>query len=480
MTITSDPPSPAPRPDVPQTAAQRPSPVAGRIPAGDHTPTGGDVPAPDPGLVAARNGSATRTPAAPTGSGTARDAATPAASAHSARPPYRIALTILHLAALGIVGLMILAGLLPLFGAGVGLLIVGIGLVFLVALVYALFGIGWFETARVSGLYGVRTAALRWRRAESAGFKGWLVALARQSVDGRMWRAIAHFGIATVLGAIMLGLVQGVVSGTVSTLQGGVVWWQPGLLGAIVCAAGVVGIALLHRIIALAMLGSAATEEQLVAQVRSTAEQREGAVRAADVERTRIERDLHDGVQPRLVSVGMTLGLAQEKIDTDPEAAKALIAEAHTSTKAAITELRQLARGIYASVLDDRGLDAALSALAARSHIPVQLDVRQAERCGRDAEAAVYFAIAETLTNAAKHSRASEARVVVRLREADETGGRRLWARVEDDGIGGARIVPGGGLDGVRNRVLAAGGTSRLDSLVGGPTSLEVSVPCAS
>ncbi|HZU94257.1 MAG TPA: histidine kinase, partial [Microbacterium sp.] len=191
--------------------------------------------------------------------------------------------------------------------------------------------------------------------------------------------------------------------------------------------------------------------------------------------RTRIERDLHDGVQPRLVSVGMTLGLAHQKIDDDPAAAKELISEAHTSTKAAITELRQLARGIHASVLDDRGLDAALSALASRSHIPVSLDVRMDGRCSREAEAAVYFAIAESLTNAAKHSRASEARVIVRLRE-----GNVLWARVEDNGMGGAQVQPGGGLDGISNRILAAGGTFRLDSPFGGPTSLEVNVPCAS
>jgi signal transduction histidine kinase len=197
-------------------------------------------------------------------------------------------------------------------------------------------------------------------------------------------------------------------------------------------------------------------------------------VRAADVERTRIERDLHDGVQPRLVSVGMTLGLAQQKIDSDPEAARALIAEAHTSTKAAITELRQLARGIHTSVLDDRGLDAALSALAARSPVAVVLDVRITQRCSRQAEAAVYFVIAETLTNAAKHSRAAECRVVVRQRE-----GGVLWARIEDNGVGGATIVPGGGLDGLSNRVLGVGGTFRLDSPVGGPTSVEVSVPCA-
>lgn len=193
------------------------------------------------------------------------------------------------------------------------------------------------------------------------------------------------------------------------------------------------------------------------------------------MERTRLERDLHDGVQPRLVSVGMTLGLAQQQIESDPDGAKALIAEAHTSTKAAITELRQLARGIHPSVLEDRGLDAALSALVGRSHIPVALDVQLDARCSRDTETAVYFVIAESLTNAAKHSRASELRVTVRLRDRTT-----LWARVEDNGAGGARVLPGGGLDGITNRVLAAGGTFRLDSPLGGPTSLEVGIPCAS
>lgn len=224
--------------------------------------------------------------------------------------------------------------------------------------------------------------------------------------------------------------------------------------------------------------------------VQAKTVQREGAVRAADLERTRIERDLHDGVQPRLVSVAISLGMAQKKIDSDPKAAKELVAEAHVSIKAAITELRQLARGIHPSVLDDRGLDAALSALAGRSHIPVTMDVRMEERENliadeeisagfRDAEAAVYFAIAESLTNAAKHSRAGECRVVVRLRDVNSPI-PVLWARVEDNGVGGAEIIPGGGLDGICNRVLAAGGTSSFVSPIGGPTALEVSVPCAS
>jgi signal transduction histidine kinase len=252
-------------------------------------------------------------------------------------------------------------------------------------------------------------------------------------------------------------------------------WAVPvGLLSALVATAGVIGLGILHGIISRAIMVPS-REAQLAEAARTSSAQREGAVRAADVERTRIERDLHDGVQPRLVSVGMTLGLAQQKIDSDPDAAKALVAEAHTSTKAAITELRQLARGIHTAVLDDRGLDAALSALAGRSVLPVQLDVRMEGRCSRDAEAAAYFAIAEALTNAAKHSRGTEVRVVVRLRD-----GATLWARVEDNGVGGATVMPGGGLDGIVNRVLAAGGQARIDSPAGGPTSVEVSIPCAS
>lgn len=396
------------------------------------------------------------------------------------KPPLHLLLTLLHLAALGVVGFTVTIVLLTLMGTGIGMLVIGVGLIMLVALVYALYGIAWFETFRVGGLYGIPVTAPQWQQRRTPGFGGWFRSVLRQSVEGRMWRAVANFAIASAMGVAVLGLVQGFVQAFISVFRTFNVWWQPGIIGMLVCAAGIIGLALLHRLIAVSIIGSGAAEAELTESARVSARQREGAVRAADVERTRIERDLHDGVQPRLVSVGMTLGLAQEKIDTDPQSAKLLVAEAHTSTKAAITELRQLARGIYASVLDDRGLDAALSALAARSHIPVHIDVRLADRCSRDAEAAVYFAIAESLTNAAKHSRASEARVVVRMREDGPTQASSLWARVEDNGIGGARVTPGGGLDGITNRVLAAGGTTRLDSPQGGPTTLEVSVPCAS
>ncbi len=441
-------------------------------------------------------------------------------AAATGKPPLRIPLTILHLAGVGVIGGGIFGMLGGLLGTGLGLLFVfGVGIVVLVGLVYALFGVGWFEIARVAGLYRVPNTPLRLQPRDRPGFGGWLRSLGRQAIDGRMWRAVADFAITAVLGFVVLRLFWALLwsiiiafapltsaETIIGPFGGGQipVSWAPliGILGALASAAGIIGLALLARTLALAIVARA-REVELTERVRASTAQREGAVRAADLERTRIERDLHDGVQPRLVSVGMTLGLAQQKIDTDPDAAKELISEAHTSTKAAITELRQLARGIHASVLDDRGLDAALSALASRSPIPVQLDVRMdpstssgtqgggsgtqvygsgtqghgsgAPRPGRDAEAAVYFSIAESLTNAAKHSRASEARVTVRLRE-----GNTLWARVEDNGMGGAQVIPGGGLDGIANRILAAGGTFRLDSPQGGPTSLEVNVPCAS
>ncbi|MCT9003210.1 sensor histidine kinase [Microbacterium memoriense] len=399
---------------------------------------------------------------------------------------------IAQLAAVGLVGSLVFAALASLLSIGISLLLVlGLGLLFLIGFVYLLWATAWAETERVEGLYGYGVPSLRLRRSGQPGFGGWMRTLWQQFTDGPMWRAVASAAIATVLGLIVLPTITGMIAsigllsaplsseGTTRIAGTGIdiaSGWAValGVLGVVVALAVLLGIALLHGVLTRAILVPS-REAQLAVQVQTAGAQRAGAVRASEVERTRIERDLHDGVQPRLVALGMTLGLAQQKIDTDPDAAKALIDEAHTSTKAAITELRQLARGIHASVLDDRGLDAALSALAARSPIPVVLDVRIDGRCSATAEAAVYFAVAESLTNAAKHSRGSAARVTVRRRE-DGT----IWARVEDNGIGGARVFPGGGLDGITNRVLAAGGTARLESPAGGPTALEVSVPCAS
>lgn len=422
-----------------------------------------------------------------------------AATARDPRPvhlftPVRLLGAIAQLALVGVLWAAVIGGLIAMFFSGIGLIFAaGVGALVLVAWVYVMFAFGWTEVARVEGLYGFGLAPRRLRRSPRPGFVGWLHSLWLQTIDGSMWRAIASAAVSAVLGWAVLSLVAALASGIAMAFtpvvfggDGAMIPLQGtgldiprswavlgGILAAVIALAGLVGLGMLHGVLVRAILVPS-REAQLAEQARTSQAQRVGAVRAADLERTRIERDLHDGVQPRLVSVGMTLGLAQQKIDSDPDAAKQLIAEAHTSTKAAITELRQLARGIHTSVLDDRGLDAALSALAARSPVPVALDVRLAQRCSQPAEAAVYFVIAETLTNAAKHSRASECRVTVRQRE-----GGLLWARIEDNGVGGATIVPGGGLDGLSNRVLGVGGTFRLDSPGGGPTSVEASVPCA-
>jgi signal transduction histidine kinase len=415
------------------------------------------------------------------------------APARSIASPPRVAGAVAQLAALGIIGPAVFTLVFTLLGLGIGLLaVLGIGILFLIALVYVLFGLAWLEAARVDGLYDFGLPARHLRSSGRPGFGGFLRTLWLQAIDPATWRGVANLAVATILGWIVVALLSIFASGVVlafaplfaqdatvqlarTGLEFPVAWAIPvGIIAAIVSVAAIVGLALLHGILSRAIMVPS-REAQFAEAARSSSMRRAGAVRAADVERTRIERDLHDGVQPRLVSVGMTLGLAQQKIDSDPDAARALIAEAHTSTKAAITELRQLARGIHTSVLDDRGLDAALSALAGRSVIPVQLDVRLDGRCSRETEAAAYFAIAEALTNAAKHSRGTEVRVVVRLRD-----GNVLWARIEDNGIGGARVIAGGGLDGIVNRVLAAGGEARIDSPLGGPTTVEVSIPCAS
>lgn len=411
----------------------------------------------------------------------------------TARPPLKLGYTLLHLALLGSFGTIVLTLFAAWLAVGIGLTpILGIGLIVLVGLLAALFGLARFEILRISGLYGIEAVPLSWPQRRGPGFGEYVRSVGRALSNGRMWAAVGSFVISCLLGAILLGALEWSVHfavlsfaplAGVESVPGPLSWeiqasqapWL--ILLALAGAAVAVGLGFLHRSITVGIIGSLARETELTERVRSTAVQREGAVRAAEVERTRIERDLHDGVQPRLVSVAMTLGLAHQQIDSNPQQAKELVAEAHASTKSAITELRQLTRGIYASVLDDRGLDAALSAVAGRSHIPVQLDVLLEGRYPRVAEAAVYFAIAEALTNAAKHSRAQRCLVTVRVRETN--GQPRLWARIEDNGVGSARITPGGGLDGINNRIVAAGGTLSLDSPAGGPTTLEVSVPCA-
>jgi signal transduction histidine kinase len=209
--------------------------------------------------------------------------------------------------------------------------------------------------------------------------------------------------------------------------------------------------------------------ERLSARVDTLEETRAGMVEAADAERRRIERDLHDGAQQRLVALAMTLGRA--KASEDPALARTLLDEAHGEAKEALVELRNLARGIHPAVLTDRGLDAAVSALAARCPIPVAVDIDLPRRAGRATEAIAYFVVAEALTNVAKHAHATRAWLTAELL------GDQLVVEVLDDGCGGA-IATGVGITGLRDRVRAVDGDLYLTSPPGGGTTLRVELPC--
>ena len=201
---------------------------------------------------------------------------------------------------------------------------------------------------------------------------------------------------------------------------------------------------------------------------------REQLVAVVEAERRRIERDLHDGAQQRLVALAMNLGMAKDKFDKDPPAARVLLDEAHAEAKHAMVELRNLARGIHPAVLSDRGLDAALSSLAGRAPVPVSVDVSVPDRPPAAIETTAYFVVAEALTNIAKHAGATRAAVNV----ARVNG--HLTVEITDDGIGGADVKRGTGLAGLVDRVTAVDGTVHLSSPIGGPTILTVELPCGS
>jgi signal transduction histidine kinase len=212
---------------------------------------------------------------------------------------------------------------------------------------------------------------------------------------------------------------------------------------------------------------------ELSAEVQRLGEARTLAVESAETERRRIERDLHDGLQPKLVSLALELGLAKARFERDPEAARSLIYRAHDEAKTAIEDLRSLVRGIHPSVLDERGLDAALSALIASCPVPVHVEVTLSRRPDQTREAVAYFVVAEAITNVTKHSGATRASVII------NEGGGLLRVVVEDNGQGGARTDPGGGLAGLGARVAAIDGTFTVTSPPGGPTFIEAVIPCA-
>ena len=229
------------------------------------------------------------------------------------------------------------------------------------------------------------------------------------------------------------------------------------------------GLVALHGGVARALL-TASPDPVMAARVSALQDSRARIIAAADAERRRLERDLHDGAQQRLVAMSMSLGMARRRMDKG-EDARELVVGAEEELHAAITELRDLARGIHPAVLTDRGLAPALRDVAQRSKVPVELGELPGDRLAGPVEAAAYFTVSEALTNVAKYAQASAAQVDVR------TAGGRLEIVVADDGVGGAAQERGSGLRGLADRLAALGGELRVESPPGAGTRLHAAIP---
>jgi signal transduction histidine kinase len=272
-------------------------------------------------------------------------------------------------------------------------------------------------------------------------------------VDATTWRDLGYLMLCFPLG--ILEFAVGIASIILVPLA---IWVTP-------------WIAALHGELALSMLGPNRAKRLEVKAQRLQSSRARG-VDAAEAERRRIERDLHDGAQQRLVAVAMSLGRAKTKLSNDPNAVRDLIDEAHSDAKLAVSELRDLARGIYPAVLGDRGLDAALSAQAAKSPIPVHVTVDCEPRPPAAVETTAYFIVGETLTNIAKHAGATSAEVKV-WRTED-----KVVVEITDNGHGGAAMRPGGGLAGLADRAATIDGVITVVSPPGGPTVVRADLPC--
>ena len=256
------------------------------------------------------------------------------------------------------------------------------------------------------------------------------------------------------------GLALAIVA-VVETLLDLMLWWLPMAMAE-----------RLHDRIDAALL-SVSEKSRLALRVQELTESRSETVDINAAELRRIERDLHDGAQARIVSLGMSLALAEELLTRDPDAARALLSEARTSSSDALGELRDLVRGIHPPVLADRGLPGAVQALALAAPLPVTVTDTMSGRLPAPLESAVYFAVAELLTNVVKHAEAG--RATIRLDHRDDV----LTVQVTDDGRGGADESRGTGLRGLTRRIAAFDGRLQLTSPPGGPTEIVMVLPCA-
>ncbi|WP_405087125.1 sensor histidine kinase [Microbispora sp. NBC_01389] len=347
-----------------------------------------------------------------------------------------------------------------------------------------------WQRARIQGFTGVSIPAPPVRYTGSS----WLRRLWSEARDPNTWRQLGYHLLSGLTASIGFTFVVGfwTVGAMLSTivLHG---WALPDdtVLDPLVSPAGLVLLTTLGLVIffcaprvahvAARLDATLATRllapsrsEQLARRVASLSESRAEVIEAADAERRRIERDLHDGTQQRLVSLAMNLGLARTTLTEVPESVRETIDQAHEEAKLALTELRDVVRGMHPAVLDDLGLDAALSGIAARSPVPVRLLVELPRRPPRTVEAVAYFVVAEALSNVAKHAQATRVDIVV---EATPDG--VLTITISDDGRGGADPDRGTGLRGLRQRVGSVDGTLTINSPEGGPTIVVVELPCA-
>ncbi|MFG2623794.1 sensor histidine kinase [Streptomyces sp. NPDC048473] len=328
------------------------------------------------------------------------------------------------------------------------------------------------------------------------GFTGQVERTTLMLKDPATWRDIrwllvdmtAGYAVSIVAGALLLYPVEGFVlaAGLWRVFTDDRYWYAfvpvdsqaTGLaaaaLGVVLFATGVLvseRLLRLHFVIARAVLAPT-QEQELARRIDRLTETRHEAVDTAASELRRIERDLHDGAQARLVAMGMNLGTVEALIEKDPARAKKLLAMARESSAEALTELRDLVRGIHPPVLAERGLGDAVRALALRLPFESEVQVELSGRADAAVESAAYFAVSETLTNAAKHSGAD--RVWVDIHHANAM----LRVSVTDNGRGGAAVGSGSGLSGIERRLGTFDGIMAVSSPAGGPTMVTMEIPC--
>lgn len=425
---------------------------------------------------------------------------TPVAVADAASPPRTLGVvatsSMVLGAAIGVVWFWIPLGLLVI-GVSAIPSVIGFCLA-AVVFIYLVRGIDRVERVRSEAVFGMRIGSSVRRLSPYTGFRGWLHQLWLEVSSAAFWKTLAHHylrlvydilatALAFVLSAFAFLGPAAAIAIDHSDDGSGLRFLPPALAWPLAAVALVAAVAILVFAPALdaridRWLLTPSPTAVLQYQVSALSDARAGAVSSAQTERHRIERDLHDSVQPRLVSLAMAIGLAQTKLDTDLPAAKQLIAEAHDEAKNALVELRNVVRGIAPTILADRGLDAALSAVVQRaenSGVPTTLNLYLPRRLREETESVAYFVVAEALTNVAKHAGASQAVVTVRLDEPSDS----LYVSVFDDGRGGAGITDdenATGLRGLDERVRAARGTFSVSSPATGPTIVTAVLPCGS